>query len=111
MLNSMCIQDVYKVCYYLYILETVQNYEKPRNTCSIILRIVLLKGIGEGSCPLRECPNLKISNGILPIVAYIRKGIKKKVFSSIHVKDVKDTLTRSRVIQCQSLKNSICSYF
>lgn len=31
----------------LYILEMVQNYEEPRNTCLIISRNYFFKGIGE----------------------------------------------------------------
>jgi len=41
------IQGVHKVWKHLYILETVRNYEKSRNTYSIVLRGYSFKGVAD----------------------------------------------------------------
>ena len=76
----MCIQDVYKVCYYLYILETVQNYEKPRNTCSIILRDCSFKRDRGRKLPPKGVPQFKNFKWNLPYCSIYQKGHKKESF-------------------------------
>jgi len=47
MLSKNVIQGVHKVWKHLYILETVRNYEKSRNTYSIVLRGYSFKGVAD----------------------------------------------------------------
>ena len=72
------IQGVYEDCYHSYILKTNQIMKNREIHVRSFRDVISSKGIEE--IATQGCPNLKISDGTSPIVAYHLKRHKKRKF-------------------------------